>query len=81
MDGWANRDLKFGEIVSLAPNRQPISDLLKIDVATVKHVLESWRTGRVDLLLYVDGKAFRPEGEQAEMPTPAAFDLAGVKPL
>jgi hypothetical protein len=33
-DGWANRDLNVGLIVSLAPNLTPFADLLGVDVAT-----------------------------------------------
>ena len=39
LDGWANRDLNVGAIVSLAPNLKPFTDLLGVDVATVKKVL------------------------------------------
>jgi hypothetical protein len=42
LDGWANRDLDVGVITSMAPNLQPIADLLKVDVPTVKKVLTSW---------------------------------------
>src|SRR4029453_2240561 len=45
-DGWANRDLNVGLIVSLAPNLTPFADLLGVDVATVKKVLTSWGPGR-----------------------------------
>ena len=34
LDGWANRDLNVGAIVSLAPNLKPFTDLLAVDVAT-----------------------------------------------
>ena len=33
LDGWANRDLNVGAIVSLAPNLKPFTDLLGVDVA------------------------------------------------
>src|SRR5262245_18645024 len=36
LDGWANRDLNVGLIVSLSPNLQPIADALGTDVATVQ---------------------------------------------
>src|SRR5258705_10411555 len=62
LDGWANRDLNVGLIVSLAPNLTPIADLLQVDVATVKAVLNSWGPGRFDAELDKDGKAFRPDG-------------------
>src|SRR2546423_8732051 len=65
LDGWANRDLNVGMIVSLAPNLQPFSTLLGVDVETVKQVLLSWGPGRFDAELDKDGKAFRPDGQQA----------------
>ncbi len=78
LDGWANRDLNVGVIVSLAPNLKPFSDLLGVDVATVKKVLNSWGPGRFDAELDKDGKAFRPDGKQAGTLIPPAFGLAGV---
>jgi hypothetical protein len=78
LDGWANRDLNVGLIISLAPNLTPFSDLLGVDVATVKKVLASWGPGRFDALLDKDGKAFRPDGKQAGTLLPPAFGLAGV---
>jgi hypothetical protein len=78
LDGWAARDLNVGVIVSLAPNLQPFSDLLGVDVATVKKVLNSWGPGRFDAELDKDGKAFRPDGKQAGTLIPPAFGLAGV---
>src|SRR5712691_10717303 len=77
-DGWANRDLNVGAIVSLAPNLKPFTDLLGADVATVKKVLGSWGPGRFDAELDKDGKAFRPDGKQAGTLIPPAFGLAGV---
>jgi len=78
LDGWANRDLNVGAIVSLAPNLKPFTDLLGVDVATVKKVLASWGPGRYDAELDKDGKAFRPDGQQAGTLIPPAFGLAGV---
>jgi hypothetical protein len=78
LDGWANRDLNVGAIVSLAPNLKPFTDLLGVDVATVKKVLGSWGPGRFDAELDKDGKAFRPDGKQAGTLIPPAFGLAGV---
>jgi hypothetical protein len=78
LDGWANRDLNVGAIVSLAPNLKPFSDLLGVDAATVKKVLSSWGPGRYDAELDKDGKAFRPDGKQAGTLIPPAFGLAGV---
>jgi len=78
LDGWANRDLNVGAIVSLAPNLKPFTDLLGVDTATVKKVLTSWGPGRFDAELDKDGKAFRPDGGQAGTLIPPAFGLAGV---
>jgi hypothetical protein len=78
LDGWPNRDLNVGAIVNLAPNLQPVADLLGVDVATVRTVLQSWGPGRFDAELFLDGKAFRPDGKTAATLLPAAFGLAGV---
>jgi mono/diheme cytochrome c family protein len=78
LDGWANRDLDIGKIVSLAPNLQPIADLLQVDVDTVKRVLLSWGPGKFDAILDKDGKAFRPDNKPAAVLIPPAFGLAGV---
>jgi hypothetical protein len=78
LDGWAARDLNVGAIVALAPNLQPFSDLLGVDLTTVKKVLNSWGPGRFDAELDKDGKAFRPDGKQAGTLIPPAFGLAGV---
>lgn len=78
LDGWANRDLNVGAIVSLAPNLKPFLDLLGVDVATVKKVFASWGPERFDAELDKDGKAFRPDGKQAGTLIPPAFRLAGV---
>jgi hypothetical protein len=78
LDGWAARDLNVGAIVSLAPNLKPFSDLLGVDIETVKKVFASWGPGRFDAWLDKDGKAFRPDGQQAGTLNPSAFGLAGV---
>jgi hypothetical protein len=78
LDGWANRELNVGAIVSLAPSLKPFTDLLGVDVETVKKVLASWGPGRFDAELDKDGKAFRPDGKQAGTLIPPAFGLAGV---
>lgn len=77
-DGWPNRDLNVGAIVSLAPNLKPVTDLLGVDEATVKAVLASWGPGRYDAALFFDGKAFRPDGKSASTVIPPAFGLGGT---
>ena len=78
LDGWANRDLDVGAIVSLSPDLTPFTNLLGVDTRTVKDVLASWGPGRYDAFLNKDGKAFRPDGKQAGTLLPPAFGLAGV---
>jgi hypothetical protein len=78
LDGWANRDLNVGAIVSLAPNLAPVEQLLGVDNATLKTVLASWGPGKFDATVFLDGKAFRPDGKTAATLIPPAFGLAGV---
>ena len=77
LDGWANRDLNVGAIVSMAPNLKPLSDALGVDETTVKKVLASWGPGKFDAELNLDGKAFRPDGKPAATLIPEAFGHAG----
>ena len=78
LDGWAARDLNVGAIVALSPNLQPVATLLGVDEATVRKVLQSWGPGRFDAELFLDGKAFRPDGKTAATLIPPAFGLVGV---
>ncbi|HET7811829.1 MAG TPA: hypothetical protein VFL16_14760 [Steroidobacteraceae bacterium] len=78
LDGWANRDLNVGAIIALAPRLEPVAAVLGTDVATVKAVLNSWGPGRFDAVLFMDGKAFRPDGKSGSVLIPPAFGLAGV---
>ena len=78
LDGWANRDLNVGAIVALAPTLKPVADLLGTDEAAVRSVLNSWGPGHFDAELFIDGKAFRPDGKTAATLIPPAFGLAGV---
>jgi hypothetical protein len=78
LDGWPNRDLDVGAIVSIAPDLSAIQDLLGADRGTVLKVLKSWGPGRYDAELDKDGKGLRPDGKSAATLIPAAFGLAGV---
>jgi hypothetical protein len=77
-DGWPNRDLNVGAIVALAPDLSAVTELLRVDDATVRAVLNSWGPGKFDATIFMDGKAFRPDGGSAAVTIPAAFGLAGV---
>lgn len=78
LDGWPNRDLNVGQIVSLAPDTTILKQLLGVDDATLKKVLMSWGPGKFDAELNLDGKAFRPDGKPAATLIPPAFGMAGV---
>ena len=78
LDGWANRDLNVGAIVSLAPDLSPFTQLLQVDDATVRKVLGAWGPGKFDAELALDGQGFRPDGKTAATLLPPAFGLAGV---
>jgi hypothetical protein len=76
LDGWANRDLNVGAIVALAPNLDPVANLLGVSVATLRTVLNGWGAGKFDAEVFMDGKALAPSGGPTLIPP--AFGLAGV---
>jgi hypothetical protein len=78
LDGWPNRDLNVGAIISLAPNKTPLTNLLGVDETTLNRVLGAWGPGKFDAELFLDGKGFRPDGKTAAVLIPPAFGLAGV---
>ncbi len=78
LDGWANRDLNVGAIVSLAPDLSAIATLLGTDQGTVRKVLQAWGPGKFDAELLLDGKGFRPDGKTSAVLIPPAFGMAGV---
>jgi mono/diheme cytochrome c family protein len=77
LDGWPNRDLNVGAIVSMAPDLSAYTQMLNVDLATVKKVLASWGPGKFDAELNLDGKAFRPDGKPAATLIPEAYGHAG----
>ena len=78
LDGWPNRDLDVGAIVALAPDLSAVTGLLGADAQTVRKALAGWGPGTFDAALFLDGKAFRPDGRSAATLIPPAFGLAGV---
>src|SRR6185295_6357119 len=78
LDGWPNRDLNVGAIVALAPDLSPFTQLLQVDDATVRKVLNAWGPGKFDAELALDGKGFRPDGKTAATLLPPAFGMAGI---
>jgi len=78
LDGWANRDLNVGAVINLAPNLSVPAKVLGVDAATLRKVLLSWGPGKFDAEVFMDGKAFRPDGSSAATLIPPAYGLAGV---
>lgn len=78
LDGWANRDLNVGAIVNLSPDLSAVAKLLNAPESTVRTVLQSWGPGKFDAALFIDGKAFRPDGGSGATLIPPAFGLSGV---
>jgi hypothetical protein len=78
LDGWPNRDLNVGAIISLAPDLSPVTGLLGVDEKTLKQLLAGWGAGRFDAVVFMDGKATRPDGSSGATLIPPAFGLAGV---
>jgi hypothetical protein len=78
LDGWPNRDLNVGAIINLSPDLTAVATLLGVDQPTVRAVLQSWGPGKFDAELFLDGKAFRPDGGSAATLIPPAYGMAGV---
>ncbi len=78
LDGWPNRDLDVGKIITLAPDLSPVAAELRKSEADVRDILLDWGPGKFDAELPLDGKGFRPDGKTAATLIPAAFGLAGV---
>lgn len=78
LDGWPNRDLNVGAIISLTDNATPVADMLHVDEATLRSVLGMWGPGKFAAILFMDGKALRPDGKVAANLLPAAFGLKGI---
>ena len=78
LDGWPNRDLNVGAVIALSPDLSAVDKLLGVPDAVTRKVLASWGPGKFDAELFMDGKAFRPDGKSAATLLPAAYGLAGV---
>ena len=79
LDGWPNRDLNVGAIISLTDNALPIANMLHVSEPTLRTVLAGWGAGKFPAILFMDGKALRPDGKIAANLIPAAFGLRGIK--
>ena len=79
LDGWPNRDLDVGGIISLTDNALPIANLLHVSEPVLRNVLDLWGPGKFAAILFMDGKAFRPDGKVAANLIPAAFGLDKIE--
>lgn len=78
LDGWPNRDLNIGAIISLTDNAQPIANMLHVSEPTLRTVIGAWGPGKFAAILFMDGKALRPDGKVAANLIPAAFGLKDI---
>lgn len=78
LDGWPNRDLDVGTIVSVAPDLSFFADLLGVSQDTVRAVLRGWGPGKFDAFLHLDGKVATPDGRPSAVLIPPLFDLEPV---
>ena len=80
LDGWPNRDLDVGGIISLTDNALPIANMLHVSEPTLRSVLDLWGPGKFSAILFMDGKAFNTEtGNVAANLIPAAFGLKDIE--
>lgn len=78
LDGWPNRDLDVGTIISLTDNAKPVANLLHVDEATLRAVIKQWGPGKFAAAIFMDGKALKPDGSVAANLIPAAFGLKDI---
>lgn len=78
LDGWPNRDLNVGAIISLTDNAKPIADMLHVSEGTLRSVLGLWGPGKFAAGTFMDGKALKPDGTVAANLIPAAFGLKDI---
>lgn len=71
LDGWPNRDLKPGPIISLTPGVATLATSLAVPADTAKAALESWPAGRYDA-------RFNQDKESRPVLIPPAYGLRDV---
>jgi hypothetical protein len=71
LDGWPNRDLNPGAILSLTPGLSAFTASLGVDNAAAKAALESWGAGRYDA-------RFNQDTENHPVLIPPAYGLRDV---
>lgn len=71
LDGWPNRDLDSGAILSLTPGLPALAGKLGVDPAAAKAALASWGAGRYDA-------RFNQDAESHPVMMPPAYGLRDV---
>ena len=80
LDGWPNRDLNVGGIISLTDNALPIANMLHVTEPALRSVLSQWGPGRFPAILFMDGKPVNTQtGKIAANLIPAAFGLKNIE--
>jgi len=80
LDGWPNRDLDVGGIISLTDNATPIANMLHVTEPQLRSVLDLWGPGKFSAVLFMDGKAFNTETRKvAANLIPEAFGLRNIE--
>ena len=80
LDGWPNRDLNVGGIISLTDNALPIANMLHVTEPQLRNILSLWGPGKFAAVLFMDGKHTNTEtGNVAATLIPAAFGLKDIE--
>lgn len=75
LDGWPNRDLAIGTILSLLPGLADIAASLGVSTEALRAEFESWGPGFYDARVNLDGQLAAPP-----VVLPPAYGLRGVGP-
>jgi hypothetical protein len=72
-DGWPNRDLQVGRILSLLPGLPTVASSLGVPTEALRSEFESWPAGYYDARVNLDGRLADPP-----VVIPPAYGLRGV---
>lgn len=81
LDGWANRDLNVGALLSLAPNLAPFTALTQADDAALRRLFRAWGPGKLDAPLVLDAQRVDLARPAPPRLIPPVFGLAGATTL
>lgn len=81
LDGWANRDLNVGAMLSLAPNLAPFTALTQAEDGALRRAFRDWGPGKLDPRLVLDAERVDLGQRRPPRLIPPVFGLAGVTTL